>query len=252
MPKQGPVGEERKAISVTRIFPLIALPLVLAGCATSGTPQVPGEKPAPSTAYMAIGTEPGWTLEITPERLTYAGDYGETRIAVPNPGAAPSMNGKTYAAGRLSVVIKHAPCSDGMSDRRYADTVRVIADGKRAQGCGGAILPPDTLAGSNWTFVSIGGTPVTADRPTSLAFDGTRLSGSAGCNRFGGSYKVEDSTLSAGPLAATLMACPGPAMEQERTFFDLMEGPVGIAFPSDGTLLLTGKDGKTAVLKRVI
>lgn len=237
---------------MTRILPLIALPLVLAGCAASGTPQTPGEKPAPAGTYMAVGTEPGWTLEITPERLNYAGDYGETKIAVPNPGATPSMNGETYAAGRLAVVIKHAPCSDGMSDRRYADTVRVIADGKRVQGCGGKILPPDTLAGSNWSFVSIGGVPVAADKPTALQFDGTRLSGSAGCNRFGGGYKVTDGMLSAGPLAATMMACPGPAMEQERAFFDLMQGPVGIDFPSDGTMLLTGKDGKTAVLKRVI
>jgi heat shock protein HslJ len=237
---------------MSKFLPLIILPLALAGCAASGTPQAPGEKPAPSASYMAVGTEPGWTLEITPERLNYAGDYGETKIAVPNPGATPAANGKTYAAGRLSVAIEHAPCSDGMSDRRYADTVRVTADGKSVQGCGGAILPPDTLAGSNWTFVSIGGTPVTADRPTSLAFDGTRFSGSAGCNRFGGGYTVEDRVLTAGRLAATLMACPGPAMEQERAFFDLMEGPVGIDFPSDGTLLLTGKDGKTAVLKRAI
>ena len=237
---------------MTRILPLIALPLVLAGCAASGTPQAPGEKPAPAAAYMAIGTEPGWTLEITPERLTYAGDYGETKIAVPNPGATPAANGEAYAAGRLSVAIEHRACSDGMSDRRYADTVRVTADGKSVQGCGGAILPPDTLAGSNWTFVSIGGTPVTADRPTSLAFDGTRLSGSAGCNRFGGGYTAADGVLTARQLAATLMACPGPEMEQERAFFDLMRAPVRIAFPSDGTLLLTGKDGKTAVLKRVI
>ena len=158
----------------------IAVPLILAGCASMGTPEAPGEKSPPDAAYMAIGTEPGWTLEITPERLNYAGDYGETKIAVPNPGAAPSMNGATYAAGRLAVVIKHVACSDGMSDRRYADTVRVIADGKNVQGCGGAILPPDTLAGSNWTFVSIGGVAVLADKPTSLAFDGARLSGSAG------------------------------------------------------------------------
>ena len=237
---------------MSKFLPLLALPLALAGCTASGTPQAPGEKPAPSAAYMAVGTEPGWTLEITPARLNYAGDYGETKIAVPNPGATAAANGRTYAAGRLSVAIEHRACSDGMSDRRYADTVRVTADGKSVQGCGGAILSPDTLAGSNWTFVSIGGTPVAADRPTSLAFDGTRLSGSAGCNRFGGGYTAQDGVLTAGQLAATLMACPGPAMEQERAFFDLMAGPVGIAFPSDGTLLLTGKDGKTVVLRRVI
>lgn len=224
--------------------------LSLAGCApATETQQAPAP---PQPAYMAIGTEPGWTLEITPERLNYAGDYGETKIVVPNPGAAPSMNGTIYAAGRLSVVIKHAACSDGMSDRRYADTVRVIADGKAVQGCGGAILPPDTLAGSNWTFVSIVGVPVAPGRPTSLTFDGTRLSGSAGCNRFSGVYTATDRTLSAGPLMATEMACPGAGMTQEQAFFKLMAGPVGIGFPTDGTMEISGADGRTAVLKRVI
>ena len=233
-----------------KMMPLPAM-LLLAGCSTTGAPpQGPGEPPAP--AYMALGTEPGWTLEITPDRLNYTGDYGETKIMVPNPGARPSMNGKAYMTDRLSVVIKHAACSDGMSDRRYADTGRVTADGKSLEGCGGKILPPDTLAGTSWTFVSIGGTRVAADRPTSLQFDGRRLSGSAGCNRFSGSYMVEDNVLTAGQIAGTLMACPGPAMEQERAFFDLMAAPAGISFSADGTLILTGKNGGKAVLKRVI
>ncbi len=235
---------------MTRILPLLALP-ALAACvpAADAPPQSPGAAPA---AYMALGTEPGWTLEITPDRLNYDGDYGATKIMVPNPGAKPSLNGRTYVSDRLSVVIKTAPCSDGMSDRRYADTVRVVADGKTLNGCGGAILPPEMLAGSNWTFVSIGGVAVAADRPTSLQFDGTRLSGSAGCNRFSGGYSAADGTLTAGPLMATKMACPGAGMTQEAAFFKLMAAPVSLTFADDGTLILTGSEGRTAVLKRVI
>ena len=233
----------------------IALPvaplLALAACAPTpeNPPQSPGAQPA---AYMALGTEPGWALEITPSRLNYDGDYGETKIMVPNPGAKPSTNGRTYITGRLSVIIKQAPCSDGMSDRRYSDTVRVVADGKTLHGCGGKILPPDTLAGSNWIFVSIGGVAVAADRPTSLQFDGSRLSGSAGCNRFSGGYSAADGTLTAGPMMATEMACPGPGMTQEAAFFQLIATPVSLTFADDGTLILTGIKGRTAVLKRVI
>ena len=233
----------------------IALPafslLALAACAPAAEtpPQGPGEQAA---AYMALGTEPGWTLEITPSQLNYDGDYGETKIMVPNPGATPSMNGRTYVTDRLSVVIKQAPCSDGMSDRRYSDTVRVVAGGKTLHGCGGKILPPDTLAGSNWSFTSIGGVAVAADRPTALQFDGARLSGSAGCNRFSGGYAVRDGTLKAGPLVATEMACPGAGMTQEADFFKLMAAPVRMTFGDDGTLILTGSDGESAVLKRVI
>ncbi|MBJ7440710.1 MAG: META domain-containing protein [Sphingopyxis sp.] len=234
-----------------RLLPLLTLP-ALAACApaTESPPQSPGE--APGAAYMALGTEPGWTLEITPARLNYDGDYGATKIMATNPGAKPSLNGRTYVSDRLSVVIKTAPCSDGMSDRRFADTVRVVADGKTLHGCGGKILPPDTLAGSSWTFVSIGGVAVAKDRPTALQFDGTRLSGSAGCNRFSGSYAAADSTLTAGSLMATEMACPGPGMTQEAAFFQLMAAPVRLTFADDGTLILTGSAGRTAVLRRVI
>jgi len=231
----------------------IAIPaaslLALTACApvAEKPPQAAGEQPA---AYMALGTEPGWTLEITDTRLNYDGDYGETKIMVPNPGAKSSSNGRSYVTDRLSVTIQKTKCSDGMSDRLYSDTVRVVADGKSVQGCGGAVLPPDTLAGSNWTFVSIGGKPVTSDRPTSLQFDGDRLSGSAGCNRFSGRYSATGDTLTAGPLMATEMACPG--MELEQLFFKLMTTTVNLTFADDGTLVLTGSGDRTAVLRRVI
>lgn len=240
----------KKGRSMIRFLPLVVLP-TLAACAPAAQtpPQGPGEQPA---AYMALGTEPGWTLEITPSRLNYDGDYGETKIMVANPGAKPSTNGRSYTSDRLSAVVEQKPCSDGMSDRRFADTVRVVADGKTLQGCGGKILPPDALAGSSWTFVSIGGVAVAKDRPTALQFDGTRLSGSAGCNRFSGGYSVDGGTLKAAPLMATEMACPGAGMAQEAAFFKLMVSPVSLTFADDGTLILTGSAGRTAVLRRVI
>lgn len=234
-----------------KTLPALALFAALTGCTTVGAPpQGPGG--APAAAYMALGTEPGWTLEITDARLNYSGDYGETKIIVPNPGARASTTGRNYTTNRLAVAITPMPCSDGMSDRRYADTVRVTADGKSLQGCGGRILPAETLAGTSWTFVSIGGVPVASDRPTSLQFDGTRISGSAGCNRFTGDFKSDGATLTTGPMASTRMACPGAGMAQENAFFALMDAPVGLDFASDGTLILTGTGGKTAVLKRVI
>lgn len=230
----------------------IALPaslLALAACAPAAesAPQSPGERPA---AYMALGTEPGWTLEITDARLNYTGDYGATRIAVSNPGGSLDPNFRSYTTDRLKITIVHRICSDGMSDRRYADTVRVVADGKTVQGCGGKVLPPDTLAGSSWTFVSIGGIAVTRDRPTSLQFNGDQMSGSAGCNHFSARYTATGSTLSAGPLTATEMACPG--MELEQTFFKLMATTVNLVFADDGTLILTGSGDRTAVLRRAI
>jgi len=232
-------------------LPALAPLLLLTACVPAAeAPQGPGVPPA--AAYFALGTEPGWTLEITPGMLNYDGDYGDTKIVVANPGARPSFNGERYVTPRLTVDITHGECSDGMSDRRYRDTVTLTAEGKTVKGCGGGVLPPAALAGTSWTFVSIGGVAVAGDRPTSLAFESARLSGSAGCNRFSGGYKRDGQTLTAGPLMATEMACPGAGMTQENAFFALMRGPVSLSFPSDGTLILTGAEGRTAVLKRVI
>src|SRR3546814_13745318 len=111
---------------MTRFLPLLALP-ALAAC-TAVPPQAPGDKPA---SYMAIGTEPGWTLEITPGLLNYNGDYGDTKILQPNPGARPSAGGERYVTDRLTVDVTHAECSDGMSDRRYRDTVTVRSEERR-------------------------------------------------------------------------------------------------------------------------
>src|SRR3546814_7131722 len=113
---------------------------LLAACAVEVPPETP---PPPAAAYMALGTEPGWTLEITPDRLNYDGDYGETKIVVANPGARPSVHGERYVTDRLAVDVPHAECSAGMSDRRYRDTVTVVADGTTVQGCGGGILAPE-------------------------------------------------------------------------------------------------------------
>src|SRR3546814_6298845 len=97
-----------------------------------------------------------------------------------------------------------------MSDRRYRDTVTVVADGKTVKGGGGGILAPEELAGTNWRLVSVGGVPVAQDRPTSLAFDGAQLSGRAGCKCFSGGYQSDGRTPTAGPLKVTKVARSGP------------------------------------------
>lgn len=231
-------------------LPALACVFALAACTPAAAPpQSAGDTPAP---YSALGTEPGWTLDITPSRLAYTGDYGETKISVANPGARPSVNGERYVTNRLTIDITHGECNDGMSDRRYRDTVTLTADGKTVKGCGGGVLPPPTLAGTNWTFVSIGGIAVAPDQPTSLTFDGERLSGSAGCNRIMGSYASDGKTLTAGPLAATRMACHGPAMTQEQAVLALLTKPVSLRFTADGQMVLTGEGGASALLAPVI
>jgi heat shock protein HslJ len=106
------------------------------------------------------------------------------------------------------------------------------------------------LTGVTWKLVSYGPPDqLTAAAPnveTSLVFgeDG-KVSGSMGCNQFGGSYETKGDQISFGPLAATLMACPEPAMSQETAVLAILSGTV--TYKLDGnSLTLTGQDGSLA------
>lgn len=216
---------------------ILALPLLaLAACATTGA--------APAAeSYHALGTEPFWSVTIANGRMRYEAPDEETiEIAAPAPRA--TANGRRFESARFTMEIAHESCSDGMSDREYADTVRVTFPeaGRTREGCGGAILPPETLTNTSWTIVAIGDEAVSGDRYV-LRFEQGRISGRAGCNRFSGSYSQSGETLTAGPLAMTRMACPEPGMTHEARATRILGGPVRISFPEPETLILTGANG---------
>ncbi len=235
---------------------LLPLALVLlSGCAVipkGEAPTAPSQPSQPSNTYNALGTEPGWTLKITPGRLYYEGNYGATKIDAPRPEPRTTFNGHRYETARLTVDVTHSQCSDGMSDRLYEDSVTVTADGKSVKGCGGAILSPQTLEGTDWTIIRVREMDALSDRPANIAFSNGRISGTSGCNRFSGPYDVNTTALTLGPVAATKMACPGTAMEQETKLFAILKGTIGMTFRNGDTLILTGANGRTVVLKRKI
>ena len=224
-----------------RLVPLTALVLLVAACA----PAPPPSNASATGPYRAVGTEPGWALTIADGMMRYQGDYGEARIAVPAPEPRTTVNGRRYETERLTVDIRHVRCSDGMSDRRYADTVTVTADGKTAHGCGGAASTPGTvaLAGTDWAIATINGAPPAAARKAVVTFADGRVSGNAGCNSFGGSYVLEGNRLTVGPLISTKMACMGPGMTQERAVFDILQQPMAVASNEDGSLTLSNEAG---------
>lgn len=227
---------------------------VVAGCTVIPRGEVPppAAPPQSSTTYSALGTEPGWTLRITPGRLYYEGDYGATKIDVPRPEPRATFNGHRYESARLTVDVTHGECSDGMSDRLYEDSVTVTANGKTVKGCGGAILSPQTLEGTSWAILQIGGMDALADRPAKLGFADGRISGTTGCNSFSGRYDVNTTALTLGPIVATQMGCPGTAMEQETRLLAILKGTLGMTFRNGDTLILTGANGRTVVARRRI
>lgn len=105
-----------------------ALALLLAGCATVSA--------ADDEPYRALGTEPFWSITVAGGRMTY--DSPEGGFSVPAPAPQELGDGRIYETRRITLQVSHGECSDGMSDRRYPQTVRAVIDGRELRGCGGA------------------------------------------------------------------------------------------------------------------
>lgn len=243
-------------------LPAFAAPIMLAlaasfaltACQTTATssPAITGaDSSASGEAWLALGTEPYWSIEVTPVHITYNAPDGR-RIRIANPGAVEATAGSSYTTRRISITARRQPCNDGMSDRRYRDTVQAVVDGRSLNGCGGPVLPPTHLDGTNWRIISIDGQPVTADRPAELRFEGNRVSGSAGCNRLTGSFASDGTRLTVAQVAMTRMACPEPLMSQESRLAQLLGQSLAMRADGRGRLILTGNDGAAIILEQII
>lgn len=127
--------------------------LGLAACSNANEPA-PAEAPAPAPPAVlagvdlnqpvrAIGTEPFWGVEITPQTLAYTA-VDHPGLTAANPG--PTMQGTTavYAAAgadgtTLVVTLIATECSDGMSDRVYPLTARVEMGSETLNGCAASV-----------------------------------------------------------------------------------------------------------------
>ncbi|MFT4088953.1 MAG: META domain-containing protein [Gordonia sp. (in: high G+C Gram-positive bacteria)] len=104
---------------------------------------------------------------------------------------------------------------------------------------------PAALIGKTYLSGKVDGTAIPGDGPLEVSFPTTgRISATAGCNRHNGSVAFSGSELTAGPLAATLTACPPPRDRADAWVGDFFGGPVGWSL--DGKTL-TLRHGETVV-----
>jgi heat shock protein HslJ len=85
---------------------------------------------------------------------------------------------------------------------------------------------------------------ILTDNPRiSLKFgDNQMVSGSGGCNRFTGRYRLTGTQLQIGPLASTKMACAEEIMEQESKFCQALDTAQQARWDSQ-SLVITTKTG---------
>jgi len=102
---------------------------------------------------------------------------------------------------------------------------------------------PARLAGTGWKAVTVDGRPVVVGSEPTAIFSAQEVSGTTGCNSYGGSYTFSNGAITFGPLRTTLMACIGPVGEIEQKFNAALAGATSVAVDGDGHLVIDGTGG---------
>ncbi len=150
------------------------------------------------------------------------------------------------------LLVLAAACSSTSGTGASTGTTGAAGTGGGAPGTtGGTATRPITsgLVGPSWTLVSYqgpSGTTPASSSPAILTFEpGGVLSGTTGCNRIRGTYKVDGSNLTIDPGATTMMACADPAVDAQEQAVAQGLAKVRTFTVRQGQLTLQGEGGTT-------
>jgi heat shock protein HslJ len=92
----------------------------------------------------------------------------------------------------------------------------LLALGLMLSACAGS----KTLDKSKWVLQTLNGQPALADSTVTINFEDGKVTGSDGCNSFGGTYTINGDRFTIGTdMVSTLMACAEPVMAQSSAFY---------------------------------
>lgn len=199
--------------------------------------------------WSARGNEPGWLAVIEDEQLVLSMNYGDNNLDLhlPEPEIVNSAYRYSFPQFALTFSVADRLCVDDMSGQPFPQTVTLATATAVLDGCGGSTL--DLLTGPQWTVDTLDDETLShTEGQAELAFsDDGQISGSTGCNRFFGSFALDnEGGIKVTPLATTQMACSEALMEQEARFTEALSAINGFGFSPEGALLLTS-DGETVI-----
>ena len=138
----------RSPIALIAASALVSTLALSAGCSQGTTEDSPPPADAPPAVLggidlnqplRAIGTEPFWGLDVTPQALGWSGvDQIVQTAANPGPevqGTTATWRTETDKGALLVLTLIATECSDGMSDRTYPLTARVELGEQTFSGC---------------------------------------------------------------------------------------------------------------------
>ena len=102
------------------------------------------------------------------------------------------------------------------------------------------------LLEGDWLVIEIDGEPIDTEAPREVRFEGARVAGRVGVNRFTGSFTLDGDTLQVGPVASTRMAGPPELMALEDRFNSHLDGEHQIALKGD--VLTLSREAHSMVL----
>ena len=105
-----------------------------------------------------------------------------------------------------------------------------------------ASAAPVGIVGPTWVVATIGGSDaVSGSRPTMTFGADGQVSGSGGCNSYGGPYQLDGAAIDVGDLASTMMMCADQSIgAQETAFLAALGGAQTWQVDPSGTLTLAG------------
>lgn len=113
----------------------------------------------------------------------------------------------------------------------------------------------DPLVGTRWQLSAYGQpdaeTPIIEGSTVTLEFNADNaVTGSGGCNFYGGSYEIDGETITMSEIISTMMACtPDALMTQETAYLNALSSVTRYAVASD-VLTLIASDGQQLVFVR--
>jgi len=142
--------------------------------------------------------------------------------------------------------------------RRIAIVLSLVLVASAFAACGGdegsgsdsGTQDPSALEGQSWILTQMltaGGQTQILDVGVSAEFDGTTISGNAGCNSYHASYEASGGDISFGPIAATKKVCPEDEQSTEDRYLQLL-AEIGSYEVSGRSMSMNDTDG-TPVLQ---
>lgn len=209
---------------------------------------------AETPALRATGNEPGWRADVGQGALVLR-RLGMDDLSLPITardkidGADVITARDADLALRATLRLTDAVCRDTMTGMPFPMRAELSMGDSVLTGCAGD--PADLLTGAEWRVETLGDAAPLADAAVTLAFDADgRVSGSTGCNRFHGAYELTGETLTFGPAATTMMACPDTTMAQERQVLDTLAAIRGFDIGDSGALILRDAEGPAMIARR--